>query len=108
MRPLYQIRESPLHFLELADPQPQEKRHHEKAEQEPRPVNGAVAAQGAPAEAVDNADHGIKAVKQPPLFRDNRAAELFKTEDNMATPCSVKAIGGYLTWAMPTTQTEDA
>jgi|SRR3989304_2593858 len=48
-----------------------------EAEQEAGHVNGAIATQDAPAETVDYPYHGIEAIKQPPLFRNNLAAESY-------------------------------
>ena len=43
-----------------------------EAEQEARQIDGACAAEDAPAEAIDDADHRIEAVQKPPLLRHDR------------------------------------
>ena len=47
----------------------------DEADQEARPVDRAVAAQDAPAEAVDHADHGIDAVEHLPVLGHDLAGE---------------------------------
>ena len=49
-----------------------------RLKQEAGKVNGTVAAEDAPAEAIDHPHHGIEAVKQSPLLRDNLAAESYR------------------------------
>src|SRR5687768_9298156 len=47
----------------------------DEADQEARPVDRAVAAQDAPAEAIDHADHGIDAVEHLPVLGHDLAGE---------------------------------
>src|SRR4029450_1902326 len=53
----------------------QNDRDDDEADQETRPVDRAVAAQDAPAEAVDHADHGIDAVEHLPVLGHDLAGE---------------------------------
>src|SRR5579864_2034783 len=69
------VRKAALDAPEGADAEPQEEGGDGHAEQEARQIDRAVAADDAPAEAVDDADHRIEVVEQPPLFRDDRAGE---------------------------------
>ena len=52
----------------------------------PGRLNGTVAAEDAPAKAIDNSHHGIEAVKEAPLFRDDLAAESYG-RNIKAEPC---------------------
>ena len=72
---LYQICKSFFHPAETGDAQPEEESDDSKAEHEAGQINRTVAAEDAPAEAVDDPHHGIEAVKQPPLLRNDLAAE---------------------------------
>ncbi len=68
-------------FFRLAEvgyAQIEEKGNDGEAEQETGHVNGAVAAEDAPAETVDHAHYRIEAVKQSPLLRNNLAAESYR------------------------------
>jgi len=55
--------------------QPEEKGDNGQTQQEAGQVKGAVAAEDAPPEAVDDTHHGIEAVEEPPFLRDHSAAE---------------------------------
>ena len=72
---LNQICKGFFHLPETGYAQPEEEGNDGEAEQEAGQVNGAIAAEDAPAETVDHPHHGIEAVKQSPLFRDDLAAE---------------------------------
>jgi hypothetical protein len=71
----YQICKTLLHLPEPADAQPEEEGDEGKAESETGPVDWAITAEYAPAEAVDHPHHRIKAVEEPPLLRDDLTAE---------------------------------
>ena len=67
-------------FFRLAEAgyaQPEEEGNDGETEHEAVYVNGAIAAEDAPAETVDHPHHGIEAVKQSPLLRDDIAAESY-------------------------------
>jgi hypothetical protein len=70
-----QVREAFFHFSELPDAEPEEEGGDDKAEAESGPVDGGLAAEEAPAEAIDDADHGVERIKQTPLFWDDVGAE---------------------------------
>src|SRR5579883_2173156 len=69
------VRKAALDAAEGADAQPQGESGDGQAEQEARQIDRALAADDAPAEAVDDADHRIEVVEQPPLFGHDRARE---------------------------------
>src|SRR5690348_1704347 len=69
------VRKAALDASEGADTEPQEERRDAEAEQEARQIDRTLAADDAPAEAVDDADHRIEVVEQPPLFGHHRARE---------------------------------
>ncbi len=59
----------------MPDAEPEEEGGDGKAEAESGPVDGGLAAEEAPAEAIDDADHGVERIKQTPLFWDDAGAE---------------------------------
>src|SRR6185437_16529437 len=69
------VRKAALDASEGPDTEPQEERRDAEAEQEARQVDRTLAADDAPAEAVDDADHRIEVVQQAPLFGHDRAGE---------------------------------
>ena len=72
---LYQIGKGFFRFPEAGDAQVKEDGNDDQAEEKAGEVEGAVSAEETPAEAVDNPHHGIEAVEEAPLFRDDVAAE---------------------------------
>src|SRR5437868_4670217 len=68
-----QVRKAALDAAEGSDADPQEGRRDREAEREARQIDWAFAAHDAPAEAVDDADHGIEVVQQTPLLGHDRA-----------------------------------
>ncbi len=59
----------------MPDAEPQEEGGDGDAEAEGGPVDGGLATEEAPAEAVDDADHGIKGVEEAVLLGDDAGAE---------------------------------
>lgn len=72
---LNQISKMLLHLPELRDPQPEEKDDDGDTNNETGPIEGNITAKNAPSETVYNANQGVQAVKEPPIFRDYAAAE---------------------------------
>ena len=70
-----QIGEAFFRLAETADAEPQKKSGNGDAQRETRQIELALAAEDAPAEAVDDADHRIEGIEQPPLLRDDARAE---------------------------------
>jgi len=70
-----QIRKGLLHLPELGNTQPKEEGNDNETEGKARPVDGAVAAQNAPAETVDDPHHRVKTVEQPPPVWNHAAAK---------------------------------
>src|SRR5712671_5784962 len=70
-----QIGETLFHLAELANADPQEKAGDSKTETEARPIEAALAAEQAPAEAVDDADHGVERIEKTPLVRHDGGTE---------------------------------
>ncbi len=70
-----QIRKALFHFAELPDAEPEEEGGNGEAEAEGGPVDGGLAAEEAPAEAVDDADHGVEGVEEAVLLGDDAGAE---------------------------------
>jgi hypothetical protein len=70
-----QVREAFFHFGELPDAEPEGEGGDVKAEAESGQIDGGLAAEGAPAEAVDDADHGVKGVEEAILIGDNARTE---------------------------------
>src|SRR5438552_14487632 len=70
-----QIGEAFLHFSELAETQPKKKAGQNEAEEEAGPIEPAFTPKQAPAETIDDADHGIEGVEKKPLVRDDPRAE---------------------------------
>ena len=62
-------------LAELADAEPKEKAGHGEAEPKSRPIDPALAAKQAPAEPIDDADHRIEGIEEPPLTRNDVGAE---------------------------------
>src|SRR5512135_255046 len=69
------VREAALDAPEGADAEPQEERGDAETEQEAGQIDRTLAADDAPAEAVDDSDHRIEVVEQSPLFWHDRAWE---------------------------------
>jgi hypothetical protein len=59
----------------LPDAEPEEEGGDGKAEAESGPVDGGVAAEKAPAKAVDDADHGVEGVEEAVLLGDDARTE---------------------------------
>lgn len=55
----------------MADAEPEEEGDEAPAQDEAGPVDLGLAAEDGPAEAVDDADHGVEGVEQPPLLGDD-------------------------------------
>src|SRR5262245_48883375 len=72
---LEQIRKAAFGTPEVNDAKPQEESSDAEAHKEARHVKLALAAQQTPTEAVNNADHGIQAVPEPPGLRHDGARE---------------------------------
>src|SRR3981189_3226862 len=70
-----QVPKAPLRRGELADAEPKEEDRHCDADPESRQIELALAAQDAPAEPVDDTDHRIERVEQPPILRHDARAE---------------------------------
>src|SRR5947207_15099802 len=70
-----QIREVALGAAEIGSAEPQEQRDDCEAEDKAGQIEPAIAAEHAPAEAVDHADHRVEAVPDPPLFGHDGAGE---------------------------------
>jgi len=70
-----QIREGLFHLSELPDPKPQEEAGDGEAQRKARPIELALPAKKAPTEAVDNSDHRVERVDQPPLVWNYAGAE---------------------------------
>src|SRR5207253_423465 len=68
-----QIGEAAFGAAEIRDAEPQKEGDDGEAEEEPGRVEPAVAAEHAPAEAVDHADHRVEAVPEAPLLGNDRA-----------------------------------
>lgn len=69
--PSDQVRKALLHFPELADAEPEEEDGDSHADAEGTGVEGGIAAEDAPAEAVDDPDHRVEGVEQLPLLQNN-------------------------------------
>src|SRR3984893_11265185 len=69
-----QIGETFFHFPELADTKPEKKPGDTEAEHKTGPIDLAFAAKDTPAEAVNDPDHRIERIGEPPLVRDNPGA----------------------------------
>src|ERR1019366_5607420 len=68
-----EVRKCAFRFAEVPDAERQKGRYDAEAQEEARQIELALAAQQAPAEAVDHAHRRIQAVKHPPFFRDHGA-----------------------------------
>jgi len=72
---LDQIGEGLFRSPETGDAQVEEDGDDGQTEEKTGEIEGAVPAEEAPAEPVDNSDHGIEAVEEAPLLRDDITAE---------------------------------
>src|SRR5579884_1378128 len=70
-----QVREAFFGSAEIGDADPQEENDDAEADDKARPIKRALSAEHAPAEAVDDADHGIEAVPKAPGRRHDVARE---------------------------------
>src|SRR5258708_15692870 len=64
-----QIGEAALGAAEIADAEPKEQGDHSQAQHETRQIERALAAEEAPAEAVDDPDNRVEAVPEAPALR---------------------------------------
>src|SRR6185437_10423145 len=69
------VRKLTLDAAKGANAPPQEEGGDRETENEPRQIDGAFAADNAPAKTVDDADHRIEIVEEPPAFGHDRARE---------------------------------
>src|ERR1039458_5841640 len=70
-----QIRKLFFGVAKTRESQPQKEDDDHETQDEARPIERTLAAQNAPPESVDDADHRVQAVQQTPLLRHNAAAE---------------------------------
>ncbi len=59
----------------MPDAEPEEEGGDGQAQAEGGPVDGGLAAEEAPAEAVDDADHGVEGIEEAVLLGDDAGAE---------------------------------
>jgi hypothetical protein len=75
MPPSNQVREALFHFAELPDAEPEEEGCDGDADAEGGPVEGGLAAEEAPAETVNDANHRVQRVEETVLLGDDTGTE---------------------------------
>lgn len=72
---LNKVRKALLHLPKIPDAEPEEECGDRHADAEALGIERGVAAEDAPAEAINDADHGIEGIEQAPFLWDDTAGE---------------------------------